>query len=169
MFLIEIKKTFLTLHKFNYMKIKIGWGMGIVIAFIVFIGFIMYFVFNMIMNKKYDHDFVTENYYEKELAYQQSKNSIEATHASGMAVEIVPSKEGVTLVFPEKVAENQIVGTVSFYRPSDQNRDFKIPLQLKENKMLIPISVLELGRWNVEVNYVFDQKEYLSAKNILIE
>lgn len=151
------------------MKMKISWGWAIVIAFTLFISFIMYFVFNMITNKKYDHDFVTENYYEKELAYQQSKNSIEATQASGMAVEISPSKEGVMLIFPEKVSENQIVGTVSFYRPSDQNRDFKIPLQLKENKMLIPISVLDLGRWNVEVNYIFDQKEYLSAKNILIE
>ena len=49
---------------------KIGWGTGIVIAFVLFIAFIMYFVVNMTVNKKYDHDFVTEDYYNKEIAYR---------------------------------------------------------------------------------------------------
>lgn len=52
---------------------KIGWGTGIVIAFALFIAFIMFFVVSMTSNKKYDHDFVTDNYYEKELTYQNSK------------------------------------------------------------------------------------------------
>ncbi len=46
---------------------KINWGTGIVIAFVAFIAFIMYFVINMITNKKYDHDLVTEDYYKEEL------------------------------------------------------------------------------------------------------
>ena len=49
---------------------KINWGTGIVIAFIAFISFIMYFVINMNINKKYDHDLVTEDYYKKELEFQ---------------------------------------------------------------------------------------------------
>ena len=41
---------------------KINWGTGIVIAFIAFISFIMYFVVNMNVNKKYDHDFRWNNF-----------------------------------------------------------------------------------------------------------
>lgn len=148
---------------------KIGWGTGIVIAFALFIAFIMFFVVSMTSNKKYDHDFVTDNYYEKELTYQNSKNAIERTLKSQMNVQIVASSEGVTLSFPEKVTDTEVLGMVSFYRPSDRKRDFKIPLQLKNKKMFIPINVLALGRWNVEVSYTFEQNTYLSASNILIE
>lgn len=86
-----------------------------------------------------------------------------------MNVQIVASSEGVTLSFPEKVTDTEVLGMVSFYRPSDRKRDFKIPLQLKNKKMFIPINVLALGRWNVEVSYTFEQNTYLSASNILIE
>jgi len=58
---------------------KFNWGTGIVLAFIAFISFIMYFVINMSTNKKYDHDLVTEQYYNKELKFQEdidkSKNA----------------------------------------------------------------------------------------------
>ncbi|MDO4228493.1 MAG: FixH family protein [Capnocytophaga sp.] len=151
------------------MKIKIGWGTGIVIAFALFIAFIMYFVVNMHFNKKYDHDFVTEDYYKKELAYQKTMEKVSKTENEQMTVQINTSDKGVTLVFPETISDDTAVGTVSFYRPSDQTKDFKIPLQIKEKRMLIPISVLSKGRWNVEVDYLFNNNNYFSAKNINIE
>ena len=46
---------------------KVNWGTAIVIAFVGFIGFIMYFVVNMATNDKYDHDLVVEDYYQQEL------------------------------------------------------------------------------------------------------
>ena len=49
----------------TYLIMKINWGTGIVIAFIGFIAFIMYFVINMNVNDKYNHDLVTEDYYEE--------------------------------------------------------------------------------------------------------
>lgn len=148
---------------------KIGWGTGIVIAFVLFIAFIMYFVVNMTVNKKYDHDFVTEDYYNKEITYQNMMVRVKETNEAQMDVKINPSKEGVTLVFPQITANSSLTGTVSFYRPSDQKRDFKIPLQIKDNQMIIPISVLAMGRWNVEVEYSFNQNNYFSVKNIIIE
>ncbi|GIM49189.1 hypothetical protein CAPN003_06410 [Capnocytophaga stomatis] len=153
--------------KEKYMKI--GWGTGIVIAFVIFIAFIMYFVVNMTINKKYDHDFVTEDYYKKELSYQNMMIKAKKTEEEQMTVQIKPSSEGITLIFPSKITEENVAGTVSFYRPSDQKRDFRIPLQLKNKQMLIPINVLSKGRWNVEVNYTFNKNEYISIKNITIE
>lgn len=148
---------------------KISWGTGIVIAFAFFIAFIMYFVITMSVNKKYDHDFVTQDYYKKEVEYQGRKNAVEKTDSEQMSVQINPSDEGVRLVFPDKIGEGNVLGTVSFYRPSDQKRDFKIPLQVENKKMLIPMNVLVTGRWNVEVRYTFNGNEYLSIKNINIE
>lgn len=148
---------------------KISWGTGIVIAFAFFIAFIMYFVITMSVNKKYDHDFVTQDYYKKEVEYQGRKNAVEKTDSEQMSVQINPSNKGVTLVFPDKIGGENVLGTVSFYRPSDQKRDFKIPLQVENKKMLIPMNVLVTGRWNVEVRYTFNGNDYLSIKNINIE
>lgn len=148
---------------------KISWGTGIVIAFVAFIAFIMYFVVNMTINKKYDHDFVTDDYYKKEFSYQNMMVKAQKTEKEQMTVQIQSSLEGVTLIFPSKISDENVVGSVSFYRPSDRKRDFKIPLQLKNKKMLVPINVLSEGRWNVEVNYSFNNNDYISIKNITIK
>lgn len=145
---------------------KISWGTGIVIAFVAFIAFIMYFVVNMTINKKYDHDFVTDDYYKKEFSYQNMMVKAQKTEKEQMTVQIQSSLEGVTLIFPSKITDENVVGSVSFYRPSDRKRDFKIPLQLKNKQMLVPINVLSEGRWNVEVNYTFNNNDYISIKNI---
>ncbi|MFK8266670.1 FixH family protein [Capnocytophaga cynodegmi] len=148
---------------------KISWGTGIVIAFVAFIAFIMYFVVNMTINKKYDHDFVTDDYYKKEFSYQNMMVKAQKTEKEQMTVQIQSSLEGVTLIFPSKISDENVVGSASFYRPSDRKRDFKIPLQLKNKQMLVPINVLSEGRWNVEVNYTFNNNDYISIKNITIK
>ncbi|GIM53040.1 cytochrome Cbb3 oxidase maturation protein CcoH [Capnocytophaga cynodegmi] len=148
---------------------KISWGTGIVIAFVAFIAFIMYFVVNMTINKKYDHDFVTDDYYKKEFSYQNMMVKAQKTEKEQMTVQIQSSLGGVTLIFPSKITDENVAGSVSFYRPSDRKRDFKIPLQLKNKQMLVPINVLSEGRWNVEVNYTFNNNDYISIKNITIK
>ena len=65
---------------------KINWGTGIVLAFIGFIAFIMYFVISMNINKDYQHDLVTDDYYKEELEYQndidkeENANNLEKTY-----------------------------------------------------------------------------------------
>ena len=46
---------------------KFNWGTGIVLAILAFVGFIMYFFIITLTDKKYDHQLVTEKYYEKKL------------------------------------------------------------------------------------------------------
>ena len=50
---------------------KINWGTGIVIGMVLFISFIMFMVITMITDENYDHEMVTESYYEKGMVYQQ--------------------------------------------------------------------------------------------------
>ena len=53
---------------------KFNWGTGVVIAFILFISFIMYFVISMNTDKSLDHDLVDENYYKQELEFNKDIN-----------------------------------------------------------------------------------------------
>lgn len=85
-----------------------------------------------------------------------------------MSVQVYSSAEGVWLTFPDTIT-GEIFGTVSFYRPSDQKRDFRIPLNVKDKQMLIPMHVLSAGRWNVDVSYTVGKEEFLSTEKIDIK
>ena len=146
---------------------KINWGTGIVIAFIAFISFIMYFVINMNVNKKYDHDLVTEDYYKKELEFQ---NDIDKeTNAKNLSENLSWKKttEGLVITFPETFEINSISGKVFLYRPSNKQFDFETVLSLSNHNLLIPDKSLLDGRWNIKVDWQYNGKSYLYKKEII--
>ena len=146
---------------------KINWGTGIVIAFIAFISFIMYFVVNMNVNKKYDHDLVTEDYYKKELEFQ---NDIDKeTNAKNLSENLSWKKttEGLVITFPETFEINSISGKVFLYRPSNKQFDFETVLSLSNHNLLIPDKSLLDGRWNIKVDWQYNGKSYLYKKEII--
>ncbi len=146
---------------------KINWGTGIVIAFIAFISFIMYFIINMNINKKYDHDLVTEDYYKKELEFQ---NDIDKeTNAKNLAENLSWKKtsEGLIIVFPQSLEINSITGKVFLYRPSNKQFDFETDISLSNHNLLIPDKRLLDGRWNIKVDWQYKGKTYLYKKEIL--
>ena len=146
---------------------KINWGTGIVIAFIAFIRYIMYFVVNMNVNKKYDHDLVTEDYYKKELEFQ---NDIDKeTNAKNLVENLSWQKttEGLVITFPETLIKENITGKVFLYRPSNKQFDFETELSLSNHNLLIPDKRLLDGRWNIKVDWQYNGKSYLYKKEII--
>ena len=82
---------------------KINWGTGIVIAIVLFMSFIMYFVISMSTDKKFSHDLVTEKYYEKELAYQDQIDAEENTRQLKEGIRIVKSEKGLLIYLPKEL------------------------------------------------------------------
>ena len=82
---------------------KINWGTGIVLAFIGFISFIMYFVINMNINKKYDHDLVAEDYYKLELEFQNDIDKQNNAKTLEQNLSWTKTDEGILIAFPEKL------------------------------------------------------------------
>ena len=54
---------------------KWNWGTGIVIGMLSFMSFILYLVITMSTDKNYSHDLVTDDYYAKEMVYQNEINA----------------------------------------------------------------------------------------------
>ena len=141
---------------------KINWGTGIVIAFIVFIGFIMFLVISMMTDDAFDYDLVTEEYYKEELAFQEEIDA--ETNASLLSENIVINRvdEGLLVIFPKNFEFDKIEGTIFVYRPSNKSLDFNISLnKLSSNKILIPENRLVEGRWNISVSWKYDTVNYL--------
>lgn len=145
---------------------KFNWGTGIVIAIICFIGFILYFVITMSADDAYSYDLVTEKYYEKELGFQ---NEIDAeTNALKLneKVTIKRIENGLKIEFPKEFSPKDIKGKVFLYRPSNKQLDFEIPISISNTYLLVPEKSLLGGRWNINVLFKYNDKEYLVKQEI---
>lgn len=144
---------------------KINWGTAIVIAFVGFISFIMYFVISMSTNTKYDHDLVVEDYYQQELKFQDDINKVE--HAKKLTENLSWKKtnEGVLITFPKDLDTKNIKGKVFLYRPSNKQLDFDINISLSNHNLLIPDNRLLDGRWNIKIDWSYNEDEYMYKKD----
>lgn len=145
---------------------KINWGTGIVLAFIGFIGFILFFVVKMSMDDRANHDLVTEEYYKEELGYQKEIDAeINANNLSSKLI-IRKTPEGLIVEFPKDINLEKIKGTVSLYRPSNKHLDFDLPISLSNAHLLIPDKRLLDGRWDIKIAWQYQDKPYLFKQNI---
>ncbi|MBT8394199.1 MAG: FixH family protein [Bacteroidia bacterium] len=146
---------------------KINWGTSIVIAFILFIAFIMYFVISMMTNKKLDHDLVTEQYYEQELLHQQEIDKENNAKKLIQNVNWKKTSEGILISFPKNIDYKNITGKVFLYRPSNKKLDSEIIISLSDYNLLIPKTRLLDGRWNIKVDWKYNGKSYLYKESIV--
>ena len=146
---------------------KINWGTGIVIAIALFMAFILYFVLKVQSDSTYDHELVTEEYYKKELDFQNQINKSQNTKDNGYEVKIQKAAEGIQIVFPDALNKKLIKGKVSFYRPSDQRLDFEYQISNSETDLLIPNKSLVGGRWDISVDWEYENKKYFTQETII--
>ena len=130
---------------------KINWGTGMVLAMIGFISFIMFFVIKMSTNDKYQHDLVTEDYYQQELKVQGNMER---------------EQKGNKLSQNIRLNISDITGKVFLYRPSNKQFDFETPISLSNQNLLIPDNRLLGGRWNLTVDWQYKGNSYRFKKEI---
>ena len=145
---------------------KINWGTGIVIAFALFIGFILFLTISMTTDKSLNHDLVTDDYYNKATYYQEEINAEENALKLSENITFLNTEDGYVITFPKNQDFSKINGTVSFYRPSNEKLDFEIPIKLSNNQLLIPKSALVEGRWDVSIKWEYQEVTYLYKDKI---
>lgn len=147
-------------------KSKFNWGTGILIAIIIFMAITVSTVIYL-MNQKVD--LVTDNYYAKEIKYQQQIDMMNRTNEMGEAVTINSEEGFVKIIFPKSLIEKKLTGTVQFYRPSDSGKDFTLPLVLDSSaQQLVPFKILQKGYWKVIVNWNQDSLDYVKESSFVI-
>lgn len=135
-----------------------NWGVKIVIAFVIFclatIGMVIFF-----MNQKVD--VVTENYYEKELKYQEQIDRIARTKALKDTLKVENTGKELVIKFPN--APDRVKGKdiIHLYRPADQSLDVKIPVMTDTlNTQVVSTERLQKGYWKMQINWTSAGKEY---------
>lgn len=147
---------------------KFNWGTGIVLAFIGFISFILFFVYRMLSDDKANHSLVSETYYIEELAYQKEIDALQAAKNLDLPISVQVIQEGVLIVFPNNQQPNAISGAIQLYRPSNVDLDTSIPIDIKQSEILISRDQLKSGRWNITIDWTYNNQRYLHKTAIII-
>jgi hypothetical protein len=147
---------------------KINWGAGIVIAFTLFIAFILYFVVEVQSNSKYDNDLVVEEYYKHDAQFGKEMQRIQNVQNLPERPKVIVNFKGIEIEFPAVFVPNKIKGNVSLYRPSNKKMDFEVPISISEPTLLIPKKSLVGGRWDINMEWQYEGKAYLTKETIYI-
>jgi len=147
---------------------KINWGTGIVIAFTLFMSFILYFVIKVQSNSKYDNELVVEEYYKHDAKFGDEMVRIQNAQNLVEKPQIINEAGEIKIIFPPQFEPKNIKGKVSLYRPSNKKLDFEIPISLSNSTLLIPKKSLVGGRWDINLNWEYNNKEYQSKNTIYL-
>ncbi len=145
---------------------KINWGTSIVIAFGTFMFFILYFVYKVQSNSKYDNELVVEEYYKHDANYQQELEKLQNSADLSEKPKIVKTTNGLEISFPTHLDIKNITGNVSFYRSSNKKLDFIVPISFSGSTLLIPNKRLIEGLWKISINWNYNKVDYITKETI---
>ena len=133
-----------------------NWGKWIIVAFVLFAGFIATLVTVCI---RQDVSLVSKDYYQEELAYQDQITRLNNTNA--LLEKPVIRKAGTALKVNFKDFKNIESGSLKLFRPSDPDMDKSFMLEsTQEDSQSFPIRDLEAGMYRARMQWMMDGKEY---------
>lgn len=136
-----------------------GWRIGIVYTL-----FALSMIGAVIYSTTLDVNLVEENYYQREVEYQQVINKKQNTlqDSAAFAVQIVG--DSVVLHFPKEVAQ----GKVYFVRAADVNNDKKFELKVVNGQQVFSKDFFKPGSYDLQVDWKGNNKEYYWEQKITI-
>lgn len=142
-----------------------NWGYRIVVAFVLFMTFIVSMV--VYVSSK-GADLVAEDYYMQEVNYQDiidaKSNSVELKEQ----LKITQDAQKVVVFFPKAVAQN-IEGTIHFYHPQHTDKDVVKSIALNEGRIQsINKSKLAKGNYTIKLLWEEGDKSYYIEKSCYV-
>ncbi|RLD94608.1 MAG: hypothetical protein DRJ13_14765 [Bacteroidetes bacterium] len=145
---------------------KFDWGTGILIFLILFLLAAAAF---MVFAFKQDVNLVYKDYYNKGVDYTEQMDVIARSENYYSALQTRLENEFLVLDFEESLALKIDSGSVLMYRPSDSKQDLIFPLDLWENRVIIPKDQLISGRYILKLFWYSEGLKYEVDKQVNIQ
>ncbi|MFC2114524.1 FixH family protein [Bacteroidota bacterium] len=146
------------------MGIKINWGTAIIIVILLFFGTIALRIYISYQN---EISLVDEDYYVRELNYQQHIEKERNTSSLKEKPQIELSQKTLSIHFPIYFNFQKIEGSIFLYRPSDPARDRHFTISLDSNlAQLVHIDNLIKGVYEVKIDWIADGIPYYFKQDI---
>lgn len=139
-----------------------NWGKGIVIAMALFMSFIVFLVVNIMAQKV---DLESEDYYKKEINYEQEITEQNNANALPEKIQLLSQEEFVVVQIPSEGTFTNI--EVQFLRPDNKKSDKAFSVKGTKS-YLIPKTQFTKGQYKVELRYSVNSKNCLQKESITI-
>lgn len=140
---------------------KMDWGWGIAIFYVVFVIALLLTVWK---STTYDHSLVEEDYYAKDLSYQEHYHKL--LNASRLTTDLqisLHAENGIRLVFPTELGEPS--GSIRFFKPSASNLDVEMKVDTDAaGEQIISTAHLKKGLWRIKVDWEIAGKFYFKEE-----
>lgn len=134
---------------------KLNWGTGVVISFLMFAGFIGYFVYTIQTQSALQHHLVTESYYKEELKTEAHLRALRNGRLWKDSLHFIKTTRGLEI----KPLPDSVLVTIKGYRSNDKAKDFEIEIKVESKTVWIPQSLLIPGQWKISLFWVMDGAE----------
>ena len=143
-----------------------NWGYKITFLYLGFVAMILVLVVSSASQKFH---LVSEDYYSDELAYQNKIDQLENARnlAQPLQVSYAMMPQEVRLTFPQ--SNQDVQGTITFYRPSDAKMDQNLTIAPKEDGVqLLDVSTFAKGLWKLQVQWRSEGQEFFQEETLVL-
>ena len=142
-----------------------NWGYKIIVVYVVFVAGMIFLV---VKSSQQNKDLVTEDYYAKELVYQQKIDQSKRVAALTAAVDVGVVDHELIIRFPKDFAAKKITGDAVLYCPADEQKDMNQAFTLRDEQLHIRLGENYKGLFYVKINWEADGVTYYYEKKIII-
>ena len=139
-----------------------NWGKGITIALVLFIGFILYLVINLVSHSV---ELESSDYYQKEINFGDEISSENNANLLEDAPTISLSESHIVIQLSGKYTFENV--KLQLTRPNNSDFDQLIPIHGTKT-FTIDKSTLEKGKYKAILTYMINGTAYLQRKEIYI-
>ncbi len=143
------------------------WPLGIALTLV---GFLAFLLGTLLYLSGQRFDLVTDNYYEKGLQYEEQIQRMLRTRSLGDVVTLQhdPGARALTVQFNHDLPYQAVQGKIVFYRPSNADLDFTVPLQLDSaGVQVLDTSRLAPGMWTIKLEWEVNGVSYYHEKRFI--
>ena len=138
-----------------------NWGWRITIVYSLFA---LTMIGSVIYSTTLDVNLVEEDYYEKEVNYQQVINKKENALRDSATFNVAVVGDSVVIHFPTAVAQ----GKIYFIRAADVNNDKKFDLKVLNGKQAFSKDLFKAGSYNLQIDWKGNSADYYWEEKINI-
>ena len=135
-----------------------NWGTKIIILYSGFVIIVLVSVFFAMTQRV---DLVTDNYYEKEIKYQEQIDKLQRTKALKEKTIIILEENKIRIKFPITPEKNNPKDFILLYRPSDPSKDINIIISADSfGFQSVSTEKLAKGFWKIKLNWTSNGVEF---------
>ena len=145
-----------------------NWGYKILF---LYTGFVLFVLVLVILAYRQDVALVTDDYYQKELKYQEEIDRLRNARSlkEPLSIEYKPTEKRVYFIFPA-AQTGKITGEIQFMRPSDPRKDVNFEVRLREDLVqVISTGGMQKGYWKLKIYWEQSGVKYLEEKDIILQ